>query len=44
MAAPYLREVTDQLVTFLASHGAEVVSLETLAYQLADDISTMPPL
>ena len=42
VAAPYLREVTDQLVAFLASHGVEVVSLETLAYQLADDISTAP--
>jgi maleate isomerase len=43
VAAPYLREVTDQLVSFLAAHGASVVSLETLGYQLADDISTAPP-
>jgi maleate cis-trans isomerase len=43
VAAPYLREVTDQLVSFLASHNVTVASLETLAYQLADDISTAPP-
>jgi maleate isomerase len=43
VAAPYLREVTDQLVSFLGSHGVTVVSLETLAYQLADDISAAPP-
>jgi maleate isomerase len=42
VAAPYLREVTDKLVVFLADHGVKVVSLETLAYPLADDISEAP--